>query len=202
MIASVLRILLGFVLACLAAATTKVAFVITPADILALSPDAQLERIARAGALILAVATQSAIFALPFAAIAIGLAHWLRIRGWAYYGLAGLLISLLGFAALYASEPSGIPTIANAYALAAYLFAGVIGGYVYWTIAGRVAGRRSPPSKPDFVARRGEANGGNGEGQDATGKSPSQEERLAEVKLNARVNGSGSDRANGRQIQA
>ncbi|CFX07702.1 membrane protein of unknown function [Candidatus Filomicrobium marinum] len=202
MIASFLRILLGFVFACLAAAMTKVAFVITPADILALGPDAQLERLARAGALILAVATQSAIFALPFAAIAIGLAHWLRIRGWPYYGFAGLLISLLGFAALYASEPSGIPTIANAYAVAAYLFAGVIGGYVYWVIAGRVAGRRSPPPKPDFVARRGEARDGNGEGRGATGESAPQDERLAQVKLNARVNGTGSAPRSGRQLQA
>lgn len=202
MIASFLRILLGFVLACLTAAATKVAFVITPTDILALSPDAQLERLARAGALTLAVATQSAVFALPFAALAIGLAYWLRIRGWPYYSFAGLIISLLGFAALYASEPSGVATIANAYAVAAYLFAGVIGGYVYWAIAGRVAGRPSPPPKPDFVARRGEAKSRNGEGQSTASTSPSKEERLAQVKLNARVNGSGSEHTNGRRIQA
>lgn len=163
MIASFLRIIFGFVLACLAAAATKVAFVITPTDILALEPNARLEQLARAGVLMLAVATQSAIFAAPFAAIVIFFGHRHRLRGWPFYVFTGLIISLLGFATLFVTESSGIPTIANAYAAAAYTFAGMIGGYVYWVVSGRLAGSKEALSRPDFVVRRGETDRVGGE---------------------------------------
>lgn len=157
MIAVFVRIVSGFVLACLAVAATKVAFVITPADILALEPVARVERLARAGVLTLAVATQTAIFAAPFAAIAVAFAYWQRIRGWPFYVFAALVISLLGLAVLFAAESPAHPTIANAYAAAAYTFAGMIGGYVYWVVAGRVAGRRKEQPRPDFVVNREKA---------------------------------------------
>lgn len=161
MIASFLRSIFGFVLACLAAAATKVAFVITPLDILALEPGAGLEQLARAGVLMLAVATHSAIFAAPLAAIVIILAHKRQIRGWPYYVFSGLLISLLGFATLFITEAAGYPTIGNAYAAAAYTFSGMIGGYVYWAVSGRRAGGKQ--QRPDFVVRRGETDKVGGE---------------------------------------
>lgn len=156
MIASFLRSVFGFLLACLAAAATKVAFVITPLEVLALEPSAGLEQLARAGVLMLAVATQSAIFAAPLAAVIIVLGHRQRIRGWPFYVFSGLLISLLGFATLFVTESAGLPTIGNAYAAAAYTFAGMIGGYVYWAVSGRAAGGRKERLRPDFVVRRGE----------------------------------------------
>lgn len=163
MIASFLRSVFGFVLACLAAAATKVGFVITPLELLALEPSAGLEQLARAGVLMLAVATQSAIFAAPFAVIVIVLGHRQRIRGWPYYVFSGLLISLLGFATLYITESAGHPTIGNAYAAAAYTFAGMIGGYVYWAVSGRGAGGSKERLRSDFVVRRGETDKVGGE---------------------------------------
>lgn len=163
MIASFLRSVFGFLLACFGAAATKVAFVITPIDILALEPSAGLELFARAGVLMLAVATQSIIFAAPLAAIIIVLGHLYRIRGWPFYVFGGLLISLIGFATLFATESSGHPTIANAYAAAAYTFAGMIGGYLYWAVSGRLAGSKEERVRPDFVVRRGEADKASGE---------------------------------------
>lgn len=152
MFALFVRIILGFVLACLAAATTKVAFVITPADILALPPDQQAERLARAGVLILAVATQTAVFAAPFALITIAIAQLRRIGGWPFYVYAGLIISLIGLAVLFMTESPARPTIANAYAVAAYTFAGMIGGYVYWVVAGRVGRLKAEERSPVTAA--------------------------------------------------
>jgi hypothetical protein len=191
MVALFLRVVFGFVLACLAVAATKVAFVITPADVLSLEPDARLERLARAGVLTLAVATQTGIFAAPFAVIVIGYAYWQRIKGWPYFVFSGLIISLLGLAVLFAAESPAKPTIANAYAIAAYIFAGMIGGYVYWIAAGRKAGRGGPQPKRDFNALPGSAAAGDAKG----GRSTSGDEDV-KVKKAAR-NGNGSGIAQG-----
>ena len=71
---TLLRILFGFIVACLIAGVVTVAFVVTPADIANLPPEAQPERLGNAGILAL-FATHSAIFAFPFAIIAIGIAE-------------------------------------------------------------------------------------------------------------------------------
>lgn len=135
------RCLLGFVLACLAAALTQVLFVITPADLYGLEGDARLEQAGRALAVALSAATQFAIFAAPFAAAAILFGIVQGLRGWAYYVFIGLAIAILGFCALYVGEPSGNFTIANSYAIAAFAFSGIIAGYVYWLVAERRSGR-------------------------------------------------------------
>ena len=88
----------------------------------------------------MSAAMQSALFALPFAAVSILFGIIQRVRGWVFYVFVGLAIALLGFAALYASEDGGQPTIANSYAVAAFAFSGIIAGYVYWLIAGHRAG--------------------------------------------------------------
>lgn len=150
MIAAMVRILFGFVLACLAAAITQVLFVITPADLYSLDGDARWQRLGFAGMISLSAATQSAVFALPFAAVAILFGILLGVRGWAFYVFVGLAIALLGFAALYANEDGGQPTIANGYAVAAFAFSGIIAGYVYWLIAGHRAGTKRKPVVPAY----------------------------------------------------
>ena len=82
---TLLRVLFGFIVACLVAGLVTVAFVVTPADIANLPPEAQPERLGNAGILALLAATHSAIFALPFAIIAIGIAELSRVRTWIYY---------------------------------------------------------------------------------------------------------------------
>ncbi len=152
MIAAMVRILFGFSLACLAAALTQVLFVVTPMDLYSLEGDARWQRMGFAAVITMSAATQSALFALPFAAVAILFGIIQGVRGWAFYVFAGLAIGLFGFAALYVSEDGGQPTIANSYAVAAFAFSGIIAGYVYWLIAGHRAGanrkRVMPMSRP------------------------------------------------------
>jgi signal transduction histidine kinase len=152
MIAAMVRILFGFALACLAGALTQVLFVITPADLYSLEGDARWQRMGFAGMITLSAATQSAVFALPFAVAAIVFGIVQGVRGWAFYVFVGLAIALLGFSALYASEGSGQPTIANSYAVAAFAFSGIIAGYVYWLVAGHRAGAYRMREEPVYKA--------------------------------------------------
>ena len=137
---TLLRVLFGFIIACLVAGLVTVAFVVTPADIAGLPAEAQPERLGNAGVLSLLAATHSAIFAFPFAIIAIGIAEMSAIRTWLYYAFVGVAIALGGLAAAYANEVAGQPSILNGYALAAYVTVGIAGGLAYWLVAGRRAG--------------------------------------------------------------
>jgi hypothetical protein len=69
------------------------------------------------------------------------------IRSPAFYLIGGVIIALLGFAAQYASESPGQPTILNNYALKAFLTTGFFGGFVYWVAAGQFAGRSAERGK-------------------------------------------------------
>lgn len=135
MIAAMLRTVFGFLLASLAAATTQVLFVITPVDLYQLSADDRLQQMGFAALIALSAATQSALFAAPFAIVAVLIGRLFDFRGWAFYVFAGLLIALAGFLAIYVGETGQGPTIANSYAIAAFAFSGIIAGYVFWLIA-------------------------------------------------------------------
>jgi hypothetical protein len=150
-LSDVLRVILGFVVACLVAGAATVAFVITPSDIAHLSPDARPERLGDAGILALLAATHSAIFAFPFALLAAAIAEWRSIRSWIYYLLVGLAIALLGFAGLHHFEVPGQPSIVNEYAVRAFVVVGILGGLAYWLVAGRLAGR-APAAAAEIVA--------------------------------------------------
>ena len=99
-----LRILIGFAVACLVAGAVTAAFVITPSDVAALPDDLRPERLNNAGVLSLLAATHSAIFSFPFALLVIGFGEWRSIRSWLYYVIAGILIALGGFGAEYMIE--------------------------------------------------------------------------------------------------
>jgi hypothetical protein len=144
MIGGLLRVVFGFIVACLVAGAATVAFVITPADIATLPAELRPDRLESAGTLSLLAATHSAIFAAPFALIAIIIAEWRCIRSWVYYAIVGILIALGGFGAEYLNEVGGQPSIVNAYAVRAYLAVGFLGGVAYWFAAGcRAGGRRA-----------------------------------------------------------
>jgi hypothetical protein len=142
LLGTIIRVLAGFAVACLVAGVATVAFVVTPADVAALSPDVRPERLGNAGLLSLLAATHSAIFAFPFALIAIALAEWLSIRSWIFYSVVGILIAIGGFCAVSYFEVEGQPTIVNDYALRAFFTVGFFGGLAYWLVAGRRAGGR------------------------------------------------------------
>jgi len=163
MVLGMLRVLLGFALACLAAGLTLVLFVYTPLE---LAREHAGDRMSEAGLLALAVATHTAMFAAPFALIGAGFAEWQRIGGWLYYTLIGIAIAAVGFAAQSWTESGGEAqgSIRNGYAVAAFLVTGGVAGLVYWLCAGRFAraGRQVPapsPPAPSAVPQAGKPEG-------------------------------------------
>jgi hypothetical protein len=138
MIGRLFRILSGFILACLAAGLCKVLFAFTPAELSNLPPEIAGDRLALA----IPLATHTAIFAAPFALIAIWLGEWRVWRDWAYYAAAAMAIALIGFFAQYSSEADtmGWSILNSNYPLVAFLTTGFVAGLVYWLFSGRLAG--------------------------------------------------------------
>ena len=95
MIGRAIRVLFGFVLACLAAGLTVVLFVYNPLEL----ADLQSERLSEVGLMTLFAATHSAVFAAPFALIGAGFGEWQRIGSWMYYVLVAVAIAAIGFLA-------------------------------------------------------------------------------------------------------
>ena len=154
MIGRTLRVIIGFVVACLAAGLTIVLFVYTPVEI---ASERAGDRVSEALLLALAAATHTAVFAAPFALIGAVFAEWQRIGGWLYYALVGVAIAAVGFMAQSWSETAGQATILNGYALTAFVVTGLVAGLVYWLVCGRSAGADQddgteviapPPSRP------------------------------------------------------
>ena len=143
MLLRALRVLMGYLLACIAFALVLVAFVFTPGEFASLPADAVTERLAMAGFQLLASFIQVVIFAAPAALVAAGIAEWRHVSAWFYYVVMALLIAGIGFLAQYASELQGAPTIVNGYAVVAFLAGGISAGLVYWL----AVARRPAPGK-------------------------------------------------------
>jgi hypothetical protein len=140
MIGSMLRVIIGFVFACLAAGLTMVLFVYTPLE---LATELAGERVSEASLLALAAGTHSAVFAAPFALIGAGFGEWQRIGSWLYYVLVGVAIACVGFLAQFWTETADEASIVNNYAVAAFIATGFVAGIVYWLFSGRYAGGRN-----------------------------------------------------------
>lgn len=136
-VGSVLRFLIGFILACLAAGFVQVLFAVTPTELVA----AGEERWGEAGTWGLLSATQIAVFAAPFALIAALVSEWQGIRSFAYHAIVAMAIAVAGFGLIHMNESPAEASIVNSYAMAAYLTSGFVGGLVYWLFAGRSARR-------------------------------------------------------------
>lgn len=142
MLGHILRVVFGFVLACLAAGLTLVGFVYTPLEFVGLTAPVAATRLSEAGLLALAAATHAGVFAAPFALAGAAFGAWRGLRGPAYYALFGIAIAGVGFFAQYHSESAGDLSILNTYALSAFALTGLVGGVVYWLSAGRYVGGR------------------------------------------------------------
>jgi hypothetical protein len=145
MILRSIRVIIGFVIACLAAGLSMVLFVYTPVE---LAGDLASDRVSEAGLLALAAATHSAVFAAPFALIGAIIGEWQRIGSWMYYVLVAIVIAAIGFLAQYWTEGAGEASIVNNYAVTAFIVTGFVAGFVYWLFAGRYAGGRA---EPEFI---------------------------------------------------
>jgi hypothetical protein len=137
MLVTIVRILFGFLAACLAAAVVQVLFV-AGEGAFSLGLKGIGTALADHSELILLAATQIAVFAAPFALLAAAVAAWQPIRSLRYFLAAGGAIGLAGLLAQYAGEREG-PTILNVYAAATYATAGLFAGLVYWMLAGSSA---------------------------------------------------------------
>jgi hypothetical protein len=150
MIGRLLRVIIGFAVACLAAGLAMVLFVYTPAE---MASEPASDRFAEAGMLTLFAATQSAVFAAPFAFIGAGFGEWQKISAWLYYTLVAIAIAGVGFLAQLWSETGSQPTIINSYAVTAFIVTGFVAGIVYWLFAGRFAGGDSRGPEPEVIPR-------------------------------------------------
>ena len=157
MIVRGVRVIVGFGIACLAAALTLVLFVYTPAETLGMPSGMRADRLAEAWQFTLAVTPHVAIFSAAFALLGIALAEARGIAAWPYYVLVGIGIAVAGFMMQHFTESPRQPTILQNYALVAFLVAGAAGGLVYWYLSGRYAGRRrtAPKAAPVQAAAAG-----------------------------------------------
>jgi drug/metabolite transporter (DMT)-like permease len=137
MISGMLRVIIGFVFACLAAGFTMVLFVYTPLE---LATELASERVSEVALLALAAGTHSAVFASLFALIAAAFGEWHKIGSWLYYVLVAIAIAGVGFLAQFWTEAEGEASIVNSYAVTAFIVTGFVAGIVYWLFAGRYAG--------------------------------------------------------------
>lgn len=142
MFGRLLRILVGFIAACLGAGLAMVLFVVTPAELSGLPPDVATDRMTKALQLAVFVAAQTALFAAPLALVVAAVGEWRHNREWTYYAIAGIIIAVTGFLAQHSAEQVGQKTIVNNYAITAFVTAGFIGGLLYWLVSGRLAGGR------------------------------------------------------------
>jgi uncharacterized membrane protein HdeD (DUF308 family) len=135
-----LRVALGFVLASLAAVLTLVAYAL--ADLESLRAGLSGERLWEAGMLALFVTPWVAACAAGPALAGALFAEVRKVARWWFYALAGVVTAAAGFLLLYEAS---LPSL---YELAAFLTAGLVGGLVYWALAGRYARPRPAPAAP------------------------------------------------------
>jgi hypothetical protein len=134
-------IFLGFLIAIMAAGLVLAIGVVAP-DFNGIDSD-PIERVLFFGFAFLAASYAGATALLPTLA-AIVLAEVAHMRSVLYYGFVGALIGLAAFYSVDLSaaleETTDITPVGHGLELAAA--AGIVGGLVYWLIAGRTAGRR------------------------------------------------------------
>jgi dipeptide/tripeptide permease len=155
MLGRVIRVVFGFVVACLAAGLTIVLFVTTPVELANTPSNALTDALSSNGLLALAAATHSAVFSAPFALIGAAIGEWRQLAHWTYYAVVGIIIAGLGFLAQYLSEAGAQASIVNNYALVAFLTMGFVGGVIYWLVAGQFAHRDVEPRTPEIIKPRG-----------------------------------------------
>lgn len=144
-IRSALRVLLGYVLACLTAGVVTTAFVHPLAEVVPVPSEPFLD-------LALLAAAHSAMFGFPFMLIAAAIGEWFAIRSLMFYLFVGCAIAALGFFTQFASEVTGQATILNRFAVTAFLTTGFCAAFIYWLVAGQFAGRREREKLIDMAS--------------------------------------------------
>jgi hypothetical protein len=140
----IIMILCALILAIMAAGITLAIGIVAP-DWAGIDSD-PVERLSFFIVSFFATSFVGAVAIMP-AALLIVISEAARLRSFLFYGVGGALV---GLASYYGSDISvrlenttDVPPVANALQLAAA--AGIIGGLVYWLVAGRNAGRWREP---------------------------------------------------------
>jgi len=140
----IIMILCALILAIMAAGITLAIGIVAP-DWAGIDSD-PVERLSFFIVSFFATSFVGAVAIMP-AALLIVISEVARLRSFLFYGVGGALV---GLASYYGSDISvrlenttDVPPVANALQLAAA--AGIIGGLVYWVVAGRNAGRWREP---------------------------------------------------------
>ena len=178
-----IRVIIGFVLSCLAAGAVQVLFAVTPTEL----ADAGWEYWNQGGVWVLESATIFAVFALPFAAVSALVSEWFGIRSFAYHGFVGIAIAIAGFGLITTGEAEGVPTIVNSYAMAAFLTTGLAAGFTYWLFAGRLAYRASRDDDEALEPRSPTTNRTGPSGLASPSAAPSKAHSGSQAGLNDRV---------------
>jgi hypothetical protein len=144
----VIRILIAFVAACLAATAALVAFAYAPVDWPSVQVELTGERLSNAAIFAFSATPWIVLSAAAPALAGVAYAEAHKIVGVMFYVSVGFGIAAAGFFLQHISEAQGGPGIFQAYALIAFLTAGALGGVVYWAIAGRFAAKPAAAAKP------------------------------------------------------
>jgi len=140
----IIMILFALILAIVAAGITLAIGIIAP-DWAGIDSD-PVERVSFFIVSFLATSFVGAVAILP-AALFIVISEAARLRSFLFYGVGGALVGLASYfgsdISVRLENTTDVPPVANALQLAAA--AGIIGGLVYWLVAGRNAGRWREP---------------------------------------------------------
>jgi len=146
MVVRIIRVLIGFAAASLAAAFTLVLFVFAPGEWASLSSDLSGERLSEAGVFALMVTPHVAVSAALPALAGVIFAEVRKVASRLFYALAGMATAAAGLVVFHLGEAPDQATILHNYALAAFLTAGLVGGLAYWAFSGRFVARRARPA--------------------------------------------------------
>jgi hypothetical protein len=110
-----------------------------------LGQDEPLIAAARVLELVALLATQAAIFVIPFGLLTAVMLEVNDIRGLLAHLVVGLVLAGMAFA-LHVQAEDDLRTVINAFAIQAFVLQGLVAGFVYWLVAGR---RRSSAAHGD-----------------------------------------------------
>jgi len=147
MLGRILVITFALLLAIVAAGITLAAGILLPEwQVMDAEP---IERVFFFFAAFFATSYVGAVAFMP-ALLVIVIAEAARLRNFLYYGVGGALVGLASYfgtdISVRLENTTDVTPVANALQLAAA--AGIIGGLVYWLVAGRNAGRWREPGTP------------------------------------------------------
>lgn len=138
LLAQAFMVVLGYTAACLAGAAFATVAIM---DVGFADLQAEWDRLAEIGLFALSTTASALVVAFWPAVVAVALTEGLKLRGLVAYLVAGSVVGLVtALPVLAAVQGELLPPI-NGDVVKLSIASGAVGGFVYWLIAGRTAGR-------------------------------------------------------------